>query len=180
MRELIRRPAQTCAVLAALIVLCGCGAARIATEGRSGETPIATGVIIPDGTTGPSNTPAEAPAAPGTAILLQNRSVSYTPAVASHPSAYRQLDPIHPTLTVARGTVLELRLSATWFTPPTSSDPQVLRPTQARWKSTTANARFLAASQGQSILTAQALPCPKAPVACPSSYRLIVVVTPGG
>jgi hypothetical protein len=184
MRQPIHRRARTCATLAALIAstaLCGCGAVPAGTAaGRSGETPTATGAITPDGTTGPSSTPRDAPAAPGTAILLQDRSVSYTPAGAASPRAYRQLDPVHPTLTVARGTVIELRLSATWFTPPTSSDPRVLRPTQAQWQGTEASARLLAAHSGRSILAARALPCPKAPVACQSDYRLTVAVTADG
>jgi len=187
MRQPMHRQVRTCATLAALTAstaltaLCGCGAVPAGTAaGRSGETPIATGAITPDGTTGPSNTPRDVPAAPGTAILLQDRSVSYTPAGAASPRAYRQLDPVHPTLTVVRGTVIELHLSAAWFTPPASSDPRVLRPAPAQWQGTEASARFLAAHSGRSILAARALPCPKAPVACPSDYRLTVAVTADG
>lgn len=165
-------------VLAGVAVLTGCGGDHT-DAGRSGRLPVSTGVITPDGITDPSTARhVEASASPGTAVLLQDRTYSYTPAGSVHRRPYQPLDPARPAITVTVGTTVELRLDAALFVRPASSDAQVLAPAGAAWATTAARARFRAATAGTSELSARVHPCPDAEVACVSPYRVTVRVTP--
>ncbi|WP_158692666.1 hypothetical protein [Streptomyces roseochromogenus] len=88
------------------------------------------------------------------------------------------MDPARPSLTVAPGTLIEVRLGDGLFMePPTSSRTGILRPAGITDSQQTATALFRAEAPGTSELIAKPPPCPSnAKVTCYAHYRVRVTV----
>jgi hypothetical protein len=166
-----------CAFLILTTILCGCGSHLPA----SGDRPIETGRTTPNATVTVSQLPDTRndppPTTPGTAVLFRNR-FSYTPARSSQPRQYLPMDPTHPAITVAPGTLVEVRLGDGLFMEaPSSSRTDILRPDGITHSQQSVTALFRAEAPGTSELTAKPPPCTSnARVACYAHYRVRVTV----